>query len=132
MAENAATWKRTAATVSAILLGLIFLVSGGWKVLSPFKTGELLEQAQVPAGLGVWGAASLGTVELFAAFLLFVPRFRRWGGLLGSALMIFFIAWVGSFYHVLAGQGGIWFLLVNRTHRAGFFVGAGVLLLVAL
>src|SRR5205085_3980699 len=104
MAENAATWKRTAATVSAILLGLIFVVSGGWKVLSPFKTGELLEQAQVPVGLGVLGAASLGTIELFAAFLLFIPRFRRLGGLLGSALMIFFMVWVGSYYHILAGQ----------------------------
>ncbi len=94
MQEATATRNRTAATVAAILLGLIFLVSGGWKILSPFKTGELLEQAQVPAGLGVLGAASLGTVELFAAFLLFVPRFRRWGGLLGSALLVFFM--VGS------------------------------------
>src|SRR3954447_17496459 len=132
MAENTAGWKRTAATVSAILLGLIFLVSGGWKVLSPFKTGELLEQAQVPAGLGVWGAASLGTVELFAAFLLFVPRFRRWGGLLGSALMIFFIAWVASFYHVLAGQECRCFPLIKRTIGPGFFLGDGVMLLLAL
>ncbi|MGI9074545.1 MAG: MauE/DoxX family redox-associated membrane protein [Bryobacteraceae bacterium] len=132
MAENTAAWKRTAATISAILLGLIFLVSGGWKVLSPFKTGELLEQARVPVGLGVLGAASLGTVELFAAFLLFVPRFRRWGGLLGSALMIFFIAWVGSFYHVLAGQECSCFPLIKRTVGPGFFVGDGVMLLLAL
>ncbi|MGI8959331.1 MAG: MauE/DoxX family redox-associated membrane protein [Bryobacteraceae bacterium] len=132
MAENTAGWKRTAATVTAVLLAVIFLVSGGWKVLSPFKTGELLEQARVPAGLGVLGAASLGTVELFAAFLLFVPRFRRWGGLLGSALIIFFIAWVGSFYHVLAGQECSCFPLIKRTVGPGFFVGDGVMLLLAL
>ncbi|MFL6351237.1 MAG: MauE/DoxX family redox-associated membrane protein [Bryobacteraceae bacterium] len=132
MVENTAGWKRMAAMASAILLGLIFLVSGGWKVLSPFKTGELLEQARVPAGFGVMGAASLGTVELFAAFLLFVPRFRRWGGLLGSALMIFFIAWVGSFYHVLAGQECSCFPLIKRTIGPGFFIGDGVMLLLAL
>lgn len=131
MGETTVDWKRTAATISAILLGLIFLVSGGWKVLNPFKTGELLEQAQVPAGLGVLGAASLGTVELFAAFLLFVPRFRRWGGLLGSALMIFFIVWVGSFYHVLVGQKCSCFPLIERTVGPGFFVGDTLMLLLA-
>jgi len=132
MAENTVGWKRAAATISAILLGLIFLVSGGWKVLSPFKTGELLEQARVPAGLGVLGAVSLGTVELFAAFLLFVPRFRRWGGLVGSALMIFFMAWVGSYYHVLAGQEGSCFSIIKRTVGPGFFVSDGVMLLLAV
>src|SRR5690242_14363886 len=97
-------WKRTAAMVCAILLGIIFVVSGGWKVLSPFQTGEVLEQAQVPAGLGVLGAVVLGTVELFAAFLLFTPRFRRWGGALGSLLLIFFIGWIAYYYPVLVGR----------------------------
>jgi hypothetical protein len=97
-------WKRKIATVSAILLALMFLVSGGWKVLSPLHTGELLEQARVPAGWGALGAASLGTLELLAAFLLFAPRFRKLGGLLASALLIFFIGWVGFYYHALAGQ----------------------------
>jgi hypothetical protein len=61
-------WRRTVAAVSGILLGIVFLVSGGWKVLDPFKTGELLVQAQVPAGLGVVGAASLGTPR-FCCFI---------------------------------------------------------------
>ena len=51
--------KRSVAAICAILLGIVFLVSGGWKVLSPFKTGELLEQAQVPGGYGPLGAATL-------------------------------------------------------------------------
>ena len=67
------SWKRTAALVAAALLGLIFLVSGGWKVLNPFDTGQLLEEARVPAGMGVAGAVVLGAIELFAAFLLFTP-----------------------------------------------------------
>ncbi len=125
-------WKRIAATVSAILLGIVFLVSGGWKVLEPFRTGEVLEQAQVPAGMGVLGAAALGTLELFAAFLLFVPRFRRLGGLLGSALMIFFICWVAYYYHVLVGHECNCFPIIKRSVGPGFFVGDGVFLLLGL
>lgn len=125
-------WQRSVAAVCAILLGVIFLVSGGWKVLYPFTTGELLEQAQVPAGLGVLGASALGTLELFAAFLLFTPRYRRWGGLLGSALMLFFIGWIGYYYHVLVGRECNCFPLIKRTVGPGFFIGDAVMLLLAL
>ena len=131
MTAETPQWQRTIATISAILLGLIFLVSGGWKVLSPFKTGELLEQAQVPAGLGVLGAAVLGTLELLAAYLLFIPRFRRWGGLLGSALLIFFIGWIAYYYPVLVGRECSCFPLIKRTIGPGFFIGDGVMLLLA-
>lgn len=124
--------KHQIAMISAILLGLIFLVSGGWKVLSPFQTGELLEQAQVPAGMGSLGAAVLGALELFAAFLLFVPRFRRWGGFIGSALMIFFICWVGYYYRTLVGRECSCFPLIKRTIGPGFFIGDGIMLLLGL
>lgn len=124
--------QRTAAAVCAILLGIIFLVSGGWKVLYPFATGELLEQAQVPAGLGVLGASALGTLELLAAFLLFMPRYRRWGGLLGSALILFFIAWIAYYYHVLVGRECNCFPIIKRTVGPGFFVGDGIMLLLGL
>jgi len=127
-----AGWQRTAAAVAAILLGIVFLVSGAWKVLSPFKTGELLEQAQVSAGWGPIGAASLGTLEVLAAVLLFTPRFRKWGALLGSALMIFFMAWVGYYYNVLVGHECSCFPIIKRTIGPGFFIGDGVMLLLGL
>jgi uncharacterized membrane protein YphA (DoxX/SURF4 family) len=132
MQEAKGIRNRSAPTIAAILLGLIFLVSGGWKILSPFKTGELLEQAQVPAGLGVLAAASLGTVEVFAAFLLFIPRFRRWGGLLGSALLIFFMAWIAAHYAVLVGHECSCFPLIKRTVGPGFFVADAIMLLLGL
>ncbi len=130
--RETAGWQRTVAAVAAILLGVVFLVSGGWKVLSPFKTGELLEQAQVPGGLGVIGASVLGTLELFTAFLLFTPRFRRLGGLLGSALMIFFIGWIGYYYKVLVGHECSCFPIIKRTVGPGFFIGDGIMLLLGL
>lgn len=131
-APASAGWKRTTAMVCAILLGIIFVVSGGWKVLSPFQTGEVLEQAQVPAGLGVLGAVVLGTVELFAAFLLFTPRLRRWGGALGSLLLIFFIGWIAYYYPVLVGRDCSCFPIIKRAVGPNFFVTDGIMLLLGL
>jgi len=127
-----ADWQRKAAAVCAILLGIIFLVSGAWKVLDPFKTGELLEQAKVPAGFGRMGASALGTVELLAAFLLFHPRLRRWGGFLGSGLIVFFFGWVGYYYNALVGKECSCFPLIKRSIGPGFFVSDGVMLLLGV
>lgn len=132
MIENGRSSLRNVGAICAILLGIVFLVSGGWKVLMPFQTGELLEQAQVPAGLGVLGASVLGTLELFTAVLLFIPSCRRWGGLLSSSLMVFFIAWIGYFYHTLVGRECSCFPLIKRTIGPGFFIGDGIMLLMAL
>ncbi len=130
--SGSTNWRRTAVAVAAVLLGIIFLVSGGWKVLQPFKTGELLEQARVPAGLGTAGASTLGTLELFAAFLLFTPRYRKLGGILGSALMIFFIGWVGFYYNQLVGHECSCFPIIKRAVGPGFFVSDAVMLLFGL
>ncbi len=124
--------RRRIAGVCAILLGIIFLVSGAWKVISPFAAGQLLEEMRVPAGLGPIGSVSLGTVELFAAFLLFVPSFRKWGGLLGAGLMIFFIAWIGYYYPQLAGKECSCFPIIKRAINPMFFVEDGIMLLLAL
>jgi hypothetical protein len=125
-------WYRLAAGICAVLLGFIFLVSGGWKMLEPFKTGELLEQAKVPGGYGALGAAALGTLEVLAAFLLFTPRYRRWGGLLGSALLIFFIGWIGFYYRSLVGQECSCFPIIKRSIGPMFFWSDGVMLLFGL
>ena len=127
-----ATWKRKTALISAFLLGIIFLVSGGWKVISPFNAGELLEQAKVHPGFGVLGATTLGTLELFAAFLLFTPRFRKWGGLLGSAMIVFFMLWIGFYYQSLAGKECGCFPVIKRAVGPMFFVEDGVMLLLGL
>lgn len=131
MQQNSNARRRIAA-LCAILSGIVFLVSGAWKVISPFRIGELLEEMRVPAGLGPVGSVSLGTIELFAAFLLFVPAFRRWGGLLAVGLYIFFIAWIGYYYPLLVGKECSCFPIIKRAINPMFFVEDGVLLLLAL
>jgi uncharacterized membrane protein YphA (DoxX/SURF4 family) len=129
---DTAGWKRTTAAICGILLGIIFLVSGGWKVLDPFKTGELLEQAKVPAGFGRVGASLLGSLELFAAFMLFVPKLRRWGGFLGSGLIVFFLGWIGYYYSALVGKECSCFPIIKRSIGPGFFLTDGVMLLMGV
>ena len=132
MPQALSSGKRTTAFISALLMALVFLVSGGWKVLSPFKTGELLQQAQVPSSFAVPGAVLLGTIELFAAVLLLMPQLRRWGGLLGSGLLLFFIGWIGYYYRALVGQECSCFPLIKRSVGPGFFIGDGVMLLLCV
>jgi hypothetical protein len=132
MAREGSKARQTIAAVSAYIMALVFLVSGGWKVLKPFTTGEILEQAKVPAGFGVAGASTLGTIELFAAIMLLLPQLRRWGGLLSSALIVFFIAWVGYYYQALAGHECSCFPIIKRTVGPGFFISDGVMLLLCL
>lgn len=132
MTEQSLRWKQTAGAVAAVLLGVVYLLAGGWKVLSPFQAGEVLEQAKVPAGFGALGAVSLGTLEVLAALLLFLPQFRRLGALLGSGLMVFFICWVAYYYKALVGHECSCFPIIKRTVGPGFFVGDGVLLLLGV
>ncbi len=130
--EPLSNGKRNTAAVCAILMAIVFLVSGTWKILDPFRTGELLEQARVHAGLGVLGASSLGTIEVFTALLLLIPQFRRWGGLLASALMVFFILWIGYNYHSLVGQECSCFPIIKRTIGPGFFISDAIMLVLSV
>lgn len=118
--------------MAGILLAIIYFVSGGWKVLQPFQTGELLEQAQVPPGWGTLGAASLGTLELLAAVLLVIPRYRRLGGMLGSALLVFFIGWIAFYYSKLVGHECSCFPIIKRSVGPGFFVSDAIMLALGL
>ena len=72
-------WKNGAATVCAFLIVIIFLVSGLWKTVDPYGAGARLAQAKVPGDFSIPGAVVLGTIEVWAAVLLIMPRFRRFG-----------------------------------------------------
>ena len=108
-------WKTAVAAACAVLMAIVYVVSGGWKLLLPFQAGELLEQAQVPGGGGTLGASALGALEVFTAILLLTRRYRRLGGLLGSALLIFFIGWIAFYYSKLVGHECSCFRLIKRT-----------------
>ena len=54
------------------------------------------------------------------------------GGILGTALLVFFIGWIGFYYHALAGRECSCFPLIKRTIGPMFFVSDGVMVLLGL
>src|SRR5258708_5109792 len=63
-------WKGVLSITTAVLLGLLFIVSGVWKITDPIAWATLMIQAKVPADLGLPAAVFFGTAETFAGVLL--------------------------------------------------------------
>lgn len=138
-------WKTTAGWVGAILLALVFLVSGLWKLTDASGAAVRMAEARVPQSLSLAAAISFGIAETFTAVLLLVPRFRRWGAWLGGAMLIAFMVFIGLNYHALSGKdcscfpspGGVWGAVLESLGLAGvvgpaFFVRDGVMLVLAV
>ncbi|MBK7931479.1 MAG: DoxX family protein [Bryobacterales bacterium] len=121
-------WKSWLSALSAILLALLFLASGVWKITDPLGWAARIVQMQLPAQLSVPLALGVGAAETFAAALLFVPRFRRWGALLAGALLVVFMVYVAAYYNVLRGEDCSCFPWLKRSVGPGFFIGDGLML----
>lgn len=125
-------WKTAVCAVSAILLGLLFLVSGGWKVTDPIDASVRLMQAKVPGAISLPFTVLLGIGEVFAAVLLLVPRFRRWGAWLTGLMLVAFMGWVGYHYDYLRGAECSCFPMIKRAVGPGFFLADGAMLAMAV
>ena len=124
-------WKKATSFTAAILLAILFFVSGAWKLSDPFLWAQALTEFRVPAGLALPFTLALGVGEMLGAVLIAVPRFRRWGSLLVGLLLIAFMIYIGANYSTLAGKDCSCFPLVKRTIGPGFFIGDTVMLLMA-
>jgi hypothetical protein len=82
--------------------------------------------------LALPGAIALGIGEMVGAVLILVPRFRRWGALLIGFLLLVFMIYIGANYGALVGKDCSCFPMVKRTVGPAFFVGDGVMLLMAV
>src|SRR5258708_29997329 len=88
-------WRAAVNWTAAILISAVFLVAGLWKVTDPSGAAVRLAQAKVPESLSLAAAMGLGIAETFAGVLLLVPRFRRWGAVIGSLLLVAFMVFIG-------------------------------------
>jgi uncharacterized membrane protein YphA (DoxX/SURF4 family) len=127
-----AGWKSWASGTAAVLTAVLFLTAGIWKITDAPGAAARLAQMKVPQELSLAAALLLGIVETFSAVLILVPRFRRWGSWLTSALLIVFMIYVGINYTALHGAECQCFPWLKRAVGPGFFVGDGVMLLLAL
>ena len=125
-------WKTALSWVAAILLSLLFLLSGLWKVTDAQGAAVRMAQARVPESLSLAAALVFGIVETLGGVLLLVPRFRRWGSILTGFLLLAFLAYFAVNYNVLRGADCSCFPWVKRVVGPGFFIGDGLMLLLAV
>lgn len=123
-------WKSALSWVSAVLLGLVFLVTGLYKITDSQDAAVLMHQARVPQNLSLAAALLFGIAETVGAVLILVPRFRRWGAISIAALLTAFIIYMGINYNALHGQECSCFPWLKRVVGPAFFAeDAGLLLL---
>ncbi|MGA2325193.1 MAG: MauE/DoxX family redox-associated membrane protein [Bryobacteraceae bacterium] len=126
-----AGWKTAVSHVTGVTIGVLFIVTGVWKITDPFGAAARLEQALVPASLSLIGACLLGVGETFSGALILVPRFRRWGAWLTGALLVFFLVYISANYSLLRGEDCNCFPWVRRAVGPAFFIGDAVMLVFA-
>ncbi len=125
-------WRIGLNWTAAILISIVFLAAGLWKLTDPIGAAVRLAQAKVPESLSVFTAVGLGTLETFTGVLLLIPRFRRWGATLGTFLLAAFMIFIGIHYNELVGVDCSCFPWVKRAVGPQFFVGDGVMMLLAI
>ena len=125
-------WKKAIGGVCAVLLALLFFVTGAWKLSDPYRWSEFLEQLRVSSTLALPGTLALGVGEMFGAVLILVPRFRRWGAWLVGLLLVVFMIYIGTNYSALIGKDCSCFPLVKRTVGPAFFFEDGGMLVMAV
>ena len=125
-------WKTTLSWGSAILLALLFLASGIWKITDPQGAAVRMAQAKVPESLSLVAALLFGIAETVSGVLVLVPRFRRWGAAAAALLLMAFMAYVAVEYNALRGADCSCFPWVKRAVGPAFFIGDGLMLLLAV
>ena len=132
MAENTASagWKIYVGTAIGVLMGLFWIIVGGWKVTHPYDFAALVTQLKVPSTMSLPFAAVLGTGEIFGGILLLIPALRRWGAILTSGLLLGFMGYMAINYSELKGMDCSCFPWLKRTVSPEFFVGDGAMLAV--
>ena len=139
--NHGTSWKTALSWVAAILLALVFLISGLWKMTDAPSAAVRMAEMRVPQGLSVATAIGFGIAETFTAILLLVPRFRRWGAWLGGGMLVAFMVFIGLHYNALHGEDCSCFPPIHllglridfkRAVGPGFFISDGMMLLLAV
>jgi uncharacterized membrane protein YphA (DoxX/SURF4 family) len=125
-------WKTAVNWLSAVLLAVLFLVSGLWKITDAPSAAVRMSQALVPESLSLAAALGFGVAETYAGVLLVVPRFRRWGAWLSGLLLIAFLVYFAVHYSALRGEECSCFPWIKRAVGPAFFIGDGIMLLLAV
>jgi uncharacterized membrane protein YphA (DoxX/SURF4 family) len=125
-------WKTALSWFSAILISLLFLISGLWKITDVQSAAVRMAQARVPESLSLAAALVVGIAETVGGVFVLVPRFRRWGALLTAGLLVVFMVYMGWNYQALRGADCSCFPWLKRLVGPGFFAGDALMLMLAV
>ena len=107
--------------VAAAAMALLWFTAGFWK-LGDISGWQLkLTQLLVPTSLSLAGTLVVGVSEVVAGVLLLRPAWRRWGGLLSSALLVGFMVYMAVNYETLQGEDCSCFPWLERAVGPAFF-----------
>jgi uncharacterized membrane protein YphA (DoxX/SURF4 family) len=129
---EAPPWKSIVSHVAGFLIALIFISSGVWKISDPLVWSRFMEEFLLPVWITVPFTLALAITETLGGVLILVPRFRRWGAVISSLLLISFMAYIGLYYPQLVGKDCSCFPIVKRTVGPMLFVGDGAMLVAAI
>ena len=124
-------WKSIGGTVAAALIGVLFLVSGIWKLTDPLDWTTKIEQFKVPYSVSLPFTLAMAIGETWGGLMILVPRFRRWGAILLSFLLVAFMAYMAIHYVEFKNMDCSCFPLLKRAIGPGFFIGDGIMLALA-
>ncbi len=125
-------WKTALNWVAAFLIALLFLASGLWKITDVQGAAMRMAEAKVPESLSQAAAILFGIAETVGGVLILVPRFRRWGSMITGLLLVAFLIYIGINYNALRGADCSCFPWLKRAVGPGFFIGDGIMLLLAV
>ncbi len=125
-------WKSFTGLASAVVLAVIMLVAGIWKITDPLAAATRMNQALVPALLSLPAALCFGISETFSGVMLLTPRFRRWGAWLAILLLVAFLFYIGINYSRLHGEECNCFPWLERAVGPAFFAGDIIMLLLGI
>jgi uncharacterized membrane protein YphA (DoxX/SURF4 family) len=130
-AGSLAGWKSIAGLASAVVLSLLFLASGIWKLADLDATAERMVQSLVPVALSAPAALAAAVCETFAGVLLLIPRHRRWGAWIAGLMLVAFIIYIAVLYNRLLGEDCNCFPWIRRVVGPAFFAGDAAMLALA-
>lgn len=125
-------WKTGASWVGAVLIALIFLVSGLWKITDAPSAAVRMAQALIPESLSLPAAIGFGIAETFAAVLILIPRFRRWGAWLTGLMLVAMLIYMGVNYNALQGEECNCFPWIKRVVGPVFFISDALMVVLAV
>jgi uncharacterized membrane protein YphA (DoxX/SURF4 family) len=130
-AGRLARWKSIAGVASAVILSLLFLASGIWKLTDLDATAERMVQSLVPVALSTPAALAVAVWETFTGVLLLIPRYRRWGAWIAGLMLVAFMIYIAVLYNRLLGEDCNCFPWIRRVVGPAFFAGDAAMLALA-